>query len=71
METSDEVLSDESKLQSENQGEEPLMLFVPLILESQGKQSEDNASEKVRELKQNVKSSCHQSMCLAFFPLVK
>ncbi|XP_064032791.1 soluble lamin-associated protein of 75 kDa [Pogoniulus pusillus] len=47
METSDEVLSDESKLQPENQGEEPLMLFVPLILESQAKQSEDSASEKV------------------------
>ncbi|NXX39103.1 F169A protein, partial [Tricholaema leucomelas] len=47
METSDEVLSGESKLQPENQGEEPLMLFVPLILESQAKQSEDSASEKV------------------------
>ncbi|NXG42011.1 F169A protein, partial [Psilopogon haemacephalus] len=46
VETSNEVLSGESKLQPENQ-EEPLMLFVPLILESQAKPSEDTVSEKV------------------------
>lgn len=53
-ETANEVVSGESKLQSESQGEEPLMLFVPLILESQAKPSEDTVSEKVRELKQDV-----------------
>ncbi|NXF93647.1 F169A protein, partial [Eubucco bourcierii] len=47
VETSNEILSGESKLQPENQGEEPLMLFVPLILESQAKPSEDTVSEKV------------------------
>ncbi|NXN10466.1 F169A protein, partial [Indicator maculatus] len=46
VETANEVLSGESKLQPENQ-EEPLMLFVPLILESQAKPSEDTVSEKV------------------------
>ncbi|KAM7077927.1 soluble lamin-associated protein of 75 kDa-like isoform 1-T1 [Ciconia maguari] len=44
-ETANEVLGGESKLQSESQGEEPLMLFVPLILESPAKPSEDTASE--------------------------
>ncbi|XP_054253539.1 soluble lamin-associated protein of 75 kDa [Indicator indicator] len=46
VETANEALSGESKLQPENQ-EEPLMLFVPLILESQAKPSEDTVSEKV------------------------
>ncbi|KFP14659.1 Soluble lamin-associated protein of 75 kDa [Egretta garzetta] len=45
-ETANEVLSGESKLQSESQGE-PLTLFVPLILESPAKSSEDTVSEKV------------------------
>ncbi|NXJ69830.1 F169A protein, partial [Rostratula benghalensis] len=45
-ETANEVLSDELKLQSENQ-EEPLTLFVPLILEPPAKPSEDTVSEKV------------------------
>ncbi|XP_008935748.1 PREDICTED: soluble lamin-associated protein of 75 kDa [Merops nubicus] len=45
-ERANEVLSGESKLQSEGQGEEPVMLFVPLILESQAKPSEDTVSEK-------------------------
>ncbi|XP_010143604.1 PREDICTED: soluble lamin-associated protein of 75 kDa, partial [Buceros rhinoceros silvestris] len=45
-ETANEVVSGESKLQSESQGEEPLMLFVPLILESQAKPAEDTASQK-------------------------
>uniref|UniRef100_A0A663N7W4 Family with sequence similarity 169 member A n=1 Tax=Athene cunicularia TaxID=194338 RepID=A0A663N7W4_ATHCN len=43
-ETANEVLSDESELQSESQGEEPLTLFVPLVLETAGKPSEDTAS---------------------------
>uniref|UniRef100_A0A8C8AXX0 F169A protein n=1 Tax=Otus sunia TaxID=257818 RepID=A0A8C8AXX0_9STRI len=43
-ETTNEVLGGESKLQSESQ-EEPLTLFVPLILESPAKPSEDTASE--------------------------
>ncbi|NXP09650.1 F169A protein, partial [Thinocorus orbignyianus] len=46
-ETANEVLSDELKLQSENQGEEPLTLLVPLILEPTAKSSEDAVSEKV------------------------
>ncbi|XP_032531967.1 soluble lamin-associated protein of 75 kDa isoform X2 [Chiroxiphia lanceolata] len=46
-ETANEVLSGESKLQSESQGKEPLTLFVPLILESPAKSSEDSVSEKV------------------------
>ncbi|XP_009465068.1 PREDICTED: soluble lamin-associated protein of 75 kDa-like [Nipponia nippon] len=46
-ETENEVLGGESKLQSESQGEEPLTLFVPLILESPAKPSEDTVSEKV------------------------
>ncbi|KAM6301603.1 soluble lamin-associated protein of 75 kDa [Podargus strigoides] len=45
--TANEVLSGESKLQSEGQGEEPLTLYVPLILESPAKSSEDTVSEKV------------------------
>ncbi|NXH11689.1 F169A protein, partial [Bucco capensis] len=45
-EAANEVLSGESKLQSENQ-EEPLMRFVPLVIESQAKPSEDTVSEKV------------------------
>ncbi|KAM6306895.1 soluble lamin-associated protein of 75 kDa-like [Podargus strigoides] len=44
-EIANEVLDGESKLQSESQGEEPLMLFVPLILESPAKTSEDSVSE--------------------------
>ncbi|XP_065519000.1 soluble lamin-associated protein of 75 kDa isoform X3 [Lathamus discolor] len=44
-ETANEGQSSESKLQSESQ-EEPLMLFVPLILESAAKPSEDTISEK-------------------------
>ncbi|XP_068278103.1 soluble lamin-associated protein of 75 kDa-like [Nyctibius grandis] len=46
-ETANEVLGGESKFQSESQGEEPLTLFVPLILESPAKPSEDTVSEKV------------------------
>ncbi|XP_010185075.1 PREDICTED: soluble lamin-associated protein of 75 kDa-like, partial [Mesitornis unicolor] len=46
-ETANEVLGSESKLQSKSQGEEPLTLFVPLILESSTKPSEDTVSEKV------------------------
>ncbi|KAJ7413711.1 Soluble lamin-associated protein of 75 kDa [Willisornis vidua] len=46
-ETANEVPSDESKLQSESQGKEPLTLFVPLVLESPAKSSEDTVSEKV------------------------
>ncbi|NXI99505.1 F169A protein, partial [Psophia crepitans] len=45
-ETANEVLSGELKLQSESEGEEPLTLFVPLILEPPAKPSED-VSEKV------------------------
>ncbi|XP_075302822.1 soluble lamin-associated protein of 75 kDa-like isoform X2 [Opisthocomus hoazin] len=44
-EIANEVLGGESKLQSESQGEEPLTLFVPLILESPAKPSEDTVSE--------------------------
>ncbi|XP_021235317.1 soluble lamin-associated protein of 75 kDa isoform X2 [Numida meleagris] len=46
-ETATEVLGGESKLQSVSQGEEPLTLLVPLILESPPKPSEDTVSEKV------------------------
>ncbi|XP_052633778.1 soluble lamin-associated protein of 75 kDa isoform X3 [Harpia harpyja] len=46
-EPANEVPSGESKLQSESQGEEPLTLFVPLILESLAKPSEHTLSEKV------------------------
>lgn len=52
-EPANEVSSGESKLQSESQGEEPLTLFVPLILESLAKPSEHTVSEKVRELKKS------------------
>ncbi|XP_069737251.1 soluble lamin-associated protein of 75 kDa [Phaenicophaeus curvirostris] len=45
--TANEVLSGELKLQSANQGEEPLTLFVPLILEPAAKPSEDTVPEKV------------------------
>ncbi|XP_053909147.1 soluble lamin-associated protein of 75 kDa-like [Cuculus canorus] len=44
-ETANEVLGGESKLQSECQGDESLMLFVPLILESPAKPSEDTVSK--------------------------
>ncbi|KAM9251452.1 soluble lamin-associated protein of 75 kDa-like [Cariama cristata] len=44
-ETANEVLGGESKLHSESQGEEPLTLFVPLILESPAKPSDDTVSE--------------------------
>ncbi|NXE27622.1 F169A protein, partial [Ardeotis kori] len=44
-ETPNEVLGGESKLQSESQGEESLTLFVPLILESPAKPSEDTVSK--------------------------
>ncbi|NWQ70623.1 F169A protein, partial [Neopipo cinnamomea] len=46
-ETANEAPSGESKLQSESQAKEPLTLFVPLILESPAKSSEDTVSEKV------------------------
>ncbi|NXI87857.1 F169A protein, partial [Rhipidura dahli] len=46
-ETVNEVSSGESKLQSENQGKDPLTLFVPLILEAPSKPPEDTESEKV------------------------
>ncbi|NXS10118.1 F169A protein, partial [Neodrepanis coruscans] len=46
-ETANEVPSGESKLHSEGQGKEPLPVFVPLILESSAKSSEDTVSEKV------------------------
>ncbi|NXA28798.1 F169A protein, partial [Ibidorhyncha struthersii] len=46
-ETANEVLSGELKLQSESQEEEPLTLFVPLMLEPLAKPSEDTISEKV------------------------
>ncbi|NWW92960.1 F169A protein, partial [Rhynochetos jubatus] len=50
-ETADEAVSGESKVQSESQGEESLMLLEPLILESLAKPSEDTVSEEVRDLK--------------------
>ncbi|NXB03693.1 F169A protein, partial [Cnemophilus loriae] len=46
-ETVNEVPSGESKLLSENQGKEPVTLFVPLILETPAKPPEDTESEKV------------------------
>ncbi|XP_026722274.1 soluble lamin-associated protein of 75 kDa isoform X2 [Athene cunicularia] len=49
-ETANEVLSDESELQSESQGEEPLTLFVPLVLETAGKPSEDTVSEQASNI---------------------
>uniref|UniRef100_A0A8C0I8K8 Family with sequence similarity 169 member A n=1 Tax=Bubo bubo TaxID=30461 RepID=A0A8C0I8K8_BUBBB len=45
-ETANEVLSGESELQSESQGEEPVTPFVPLVLEAPAKPSEDTVSEK-------------------------
>ncbi|NWV97552.1 F169A protein, partial [Machaerirhynchus nigripectus] len=46
-ETENEVPSGESKLLTENQGKEPVTLFVPLILEAPAKPPEDTESEKV------------------------
>ncbi|XP_030367098.1 soluble lamin-associated protein of 75 kDa-like [Strigops habroptila] len=46
-ETSNEILGGESKLQSVSQGEESLILSVPLILQHPAKPSEDTVSEKV------------------------
>ncbi|NXC63605.1 F169A protein, partial [Aleadryas rufinucha] len=46
-ETVNEVPSGESKLLSENQGKEPVPLFVPSILEAPPKPPEDTESEKV------------------------
>ncbi|NXO15379.1 F169A protein, partial [Oriolus oriolus] len=46
-ETVNDVPSGESKLLSENQGKEPVTLFVPLILEAPAKPPEDTESEKV------------------------
>ncbi|NWZ32203.1 F169A protein, partial [Asarcornis scutulata] len=45
-ETANEALGGESKLQSESQGEEPLTLLVPLILETPAKPAEDTVSDK-------------------------
>ncbi|NXA31948.1 F169A protein, partial [Eudromia elegans] len=45
-ETANEALSGESKLQAESRGEEPLNLFVPLVLEPPGKPAEDAVSDK-------------------------
>ncbi|XP_035409546.1 soluble lamin-associated protein of 75 kDa isoform X1 [Cygnus atratus] len=45
-ETANEALGGESKLQSESQGEEPVTLLVPLILESPAKPAEDTVSDK-------------------------
>lgn len=47
-ETANEALGGESKLQSESQGEEPVTLLVPFILETPAKPSEDTVSDKVR-----------------------
>ncbi|NXA88162.1 F169A protein, partial [Melanocharis versteri] len=46
-ETVNEVPRGESELLSENQGKEPITLFVPLILEAPAKPPEDTESEKV------------------------
>ncbi|KFP86403.1 Soluble lamin-associated protein of 75 kDa, partial [Acanthisitta chloris] len=46
-ETANEVLSGESKFQSESQGKEPSAVSVPLILEPPEKPSQDTVSEKV------------------------
>uniref|UniRef100_A0A674J112 Family with sequence similarity 169 member A n=1 Tax=Terrapene triunguis TaxID=2587831 RepID=A0A674J112_9SAUR len=46
-ETASEILDGDSKLQSDNPEEESLTLFVPLILDSSAKSSEDTASDKV------------------------
>ncbi|XP_039947182.1 soluble lamin-associated protein of 75 kDa isoform X2 [Hirundo rustica] len=45
-ETVNEVPSGESKLPSENQGKEPVTLFVPLTLDTPAKPPEDTESEK-------------------------
>ncbi|NXR40957.1 F169A protein, partial [Zosterops hypoxanthus] len=45
-ETVNEVPSGESKLLSENQGKEPVTLFVPLTLDAPAKPPEDTESEK-------------------------
>ncbi|NXN02984.1 F169A protein, partial [Sylvia borin] len=45
-ETVNEVPSGESKLLSENQGKEPMTLFVPLTLDAPAKPPEDTESEK-------------------------
>ncbi|KFP87339.1 Soluble lamin-associated protein of 75 kDa, partial [Apaloderma vittatum] len=45
--TANEIPSSESKLQSENQEEEPVTVFIPVMLESQAKPSADSMSEKV------------------------
>uniref|UniRef100_A0A8D0FAU3 Soluble lamin-associated protein of 75 kDa n=1 Tax=Strix occidentalis caurina TaxID=311401 RepID=A0A8D0FAU3_STROC len=69
-ETTNEVLGGESKLQSESQGEEPLTLFVPLILESPAKPSEDtvlnvNDSEVLTEestsVEEGIEEHCQES----------
>lgn len=54
-ETVNDVPSGESKVLSESQGKEPVTLFVPPTLDTPAKPPEDTESEKVRELKQNVK----------------
>ncbi|XP_025072424.1 soluble lamin-associated protein of 75 kDa isoform X1 [Alligator sinensis] len=46
-ENANEVLDGESKLQSDSPEEESLTVFVPLILDSSAKSSEDTASDKV------------------------
>ncbi|XP_067424992.1 soluble lamin-associated protein of 75 kDa [Emydura macquarii macquarii] len=46
-ETASEILDGESKLQSDSPEEESLTLFVPLILDSSVKSSEDTTSDKV------------------------
>uniref|UniRef100_A0A8C8RT11 Family with sequence similarity 169 member A n=1 Tax=Pelusios castaneus TaxID=367368 RepID=A0A8C8RT11_9SAUR len=46
-ERASEILDGESKLPSDNPEEESLTLFVPLILDSSAKSSEDTASDKV------------------------
>uniref|UniRef100_A0A8C8AX55 F169A protein n=1 Tax=Otus sunia TaxID=257818 RepID=A0A8C8AX55_9STRI len=63
-ETTNEVLGGESKLQSESQ-EEPLTLFVPLILESPAKPSEDtvlnvNDSEVLTEESTSVEEGIEE-----------
>ncbi|KAK4810964.1 hypothetical protein QYF61_014436 [Mycteria americana] len=69
-ETANEVLGGESKLQSESQGEEPLMLFVPLILESPAKPSEDTVSELGAVVVQPLVSSINCPFnCFGTLPL--
>ncbi|NXQ61685.1 F169A protein, partial [Anthoscopus minutus] len=46
-ETVNEIPSGESKLLSENQGKEPVTMFVPLTLDAPAKPPEDTESEKV------------------------